>query len=309
MCWAIPEDDKDSFPKRFPGWEGPFVLTSVKGRMKLPSITGWTQPAWHFIPFCYPFFHSKVDPVLLVFASNFSFCAAWGFLMLKQDKSPLRSHKHWGGAPPAEAPTMQGHRFQTHQGYKGWPGANSVSDVWEISLFAFWNRSCDWRRQAEAISTLPNLWAWAAQDVHSSRCQREDGAVLRIQEYPSALGELPKLLSSQTGYQGPEFTEGTHCGAECPYQPRDRDSGTSAGLTKGQDDVFLLWNHTRKNLHMIFFLSNFLPSIFICCNVWIRTSWFTNVSVLPGCSLPFPVGNLATQFHTQHSVGRRNEVW
>lgn len=76
--------------------------------------------------------------------------------------------------------------------------------------------------------------------------------MLRSQEHPSALWELPKLWSSQTGYQGAEFTEETHCGAEGPYQPRDRDSGPLAGLTKGQE-FFLLGNHARKNLHVIFF--------------------------------------------------------
>lgn len=182
-------------------------------------------------------------------------------------------------------------------------------------LFAFWSLSCDCQRHAEAVSTLPQLWMGLSCEfipfTVSGKGEQCWGAKSIPQPWGSCPGcgahKLPtrglnSLRIHTVGHQ-PYWT------TECPYQPRDRDSGTSTGLTKGQDS-FLLWNHSKKNLHaFFFFLSYFFLCIFDCCNVWIRSSWFRNVSVVPGCSLLFPVGKLVTQSDTQHNMGRRNEVW
>lgn len=134
MCWAISEDDKDLFPKKL--WMRRCLCPAISeidssSLFVVPSSTPkWIQFYWSLPPIS-PFVHPE------------------GFWCCSKP-SPL-----WGPTcPEEEAPHAGPLRFQAHWGYKGWTGANSVSDVWEISLFAFWSHSCDWQRRAEAVSTL-----------------------------------------------------------------------------------------------------------------------------------------------------------
>lgn len=62
----------------------------------------------------------------------------------------------------------------------------------------------DWYRHIEAISKLPvpALGLWTARGTHSSGCQQDHGAVLRNQEHPSAVWELPELLRCNLAARG-----------------------------------------------------------------------------------------------------------
>lgn len=90
--------------------------------------------------------------------------------------------------------------------------------------------------------------------------------MLRSQEHPSALGELPRLWSSQTASQGAEFTEETHCEAPALLDHWVSSQGFWHFNRSDQGPGFFspLKSLKKEFTCFFFFLSFLFPSTYLC---------------------------------------------
>lgn len=131
------------------GWEGPFVLLSVK---------------LIFHPFLLSLLPLKSGSSFTGVCLQFLLLCTWCFLMLQQAKSPLRSHMHWGGGS-----TCRATQIPSSSGLQrvDW-GKSSLRCVGNLPVCLL--EPLLWLTEAcRGSQHLPNEWE-SAQDVYSGWC-------------------------------------------------------------------------------------------------------------------------------------------
>lgn len=302
MCWAVSEDDNNSFPNKF--WVRRPLCPALSERWNEAPIHHRLDTAClAFRPFLSPLLPLKSGSSVAGVCFQFLlFFATWGFLMLKQDKAPLRSHTlrrrrrrrrpQQLRLPPCRA-TLGQIQSQRCEKCAVLPLCLVEPLLWLV----------------QAISSLPDLWVW----THTPRASipvlvsGKMEQCWEAQRIPQPCGSCPSCWAQELAARGLNSLRRPFVGQSVLTRQGTGLLALQQGWPKAKV-FFFYFETTSERIYMRIFFSFSFPSKHLCLQQCLSKAQLVHKCLCSAWLVPaIPSGD--SGHAVSHSAQHGEEEW